>query len=60
MAIKFPTMIYVGQDEERGGEKYFILGESPSDLAYPDDVRDVAEYRLIRRVKIVNKTEIKA
>ncbi len=59
MAIRFPSAIYVAQEEETDGTKYLIMAEKPSDLSYTDDVRDVALYRLVRRVKLVNKTEVK-
>jgi hypothetical protein len=54
---EFPKKIYVRKEQEVGDE-FLIADEDPKQIANCDTTTVVGEYRLVRIVSLINKTEI--
>jgi hypothetical protein len=54
---EFPEKIYVKKEQD-GDCEYLIAGEQPADISESEDTTIAGEYRLVRIVSLVNKTEI--
>lgn len=55
---KFPKEIYVGHEPDGEGGNFLVANETPAGMEVANDQRTVGMYRLVRIVKLVNKTEV--
>lgn len=54
---KFPEKIYIKREYD-GDDSYLLCGEEPGDISESEDVIEVGEYQLVRKVNLVSKTII--
>ena len=56
---EFPQKVYVTREEDTDGTCFFTTHETPESAAAVGEERLVAEYKIARVVKIVNRTEVR-
>ena len=54
---KYPTILYITEEAERDGTKYFIVEKRIEDLAEINEAVQVAVYKLERLARVENSTK---